>query len=63
MTQLQVDILLVILKSQLEVEEKVYEKLQEMRKNYDTTWISDNISISITKISEIKRQINILETK
>ena len=61
MTQLQKDILLVILKSQLEIENKVWDRLNEMRKSYDTAFVSDNTIIASTRIAEIRRQINLIE--
>lgn len=61
MTQLQKDILLVILKSQLQIENAVWDRLNEMRKSYDTSFLSDNILITSTRIAEIRRQINLIE--
>jgi|CXWL01.1.fsa_nt_gi polyhydroxyalkanoate synthesis regulator phasin len=63
MTQLQIDILLVILKSQIQIENAVYGKLEDMQREYDTSFISDNMRITNTKIIEIRRQISVLESK
>lgn len=57
MTGLQKDVLEIILKSQLDIETAVLNRLFEARQQYDTLNIGDLIIVSNAKINEIKRQL------
>lgn len=57
MTGLQKDVLEIVLKSQLSIEIAVSNRLTEMKALYDTNNVNDLLSITNTKISEIKRQL------
>ncbi len=61
MTGLTTDILEVILKSQLQIENAVMERLKVRQNNYDTDNIRDLISITDVKLIEIRRQITVIE--
>ena len=60
MTGLQKDILEIILKSQLMIEEEVNKRLNELYKLNNSTQNLDLIDISNTKMKEIKRQLNMI---
>ena len=60
MTGLQKDVLEIILKSQLMIEEEVNKRLNELYKLNNSTQNLDLIDISNTKIQEIKRQLSII---
>ena len=57
MTGLQKDVLEIILKSQLNIETAVLNRLIEARAQYDTNNIGDLILVTNAKIDEIKRQL------
>lgn len=61
MTGLEKSFLLIILKSQLQIENAVMERLKVDQSRYDTNNIGDLISITNAKLKEIRRQIAILE--
>lgn len=61
MTGLTTDILEVILKSQLQIENAVMERLKVRQDHLDTDSISDLISITDVKLIEIRRQIKVIE--
>ena len=63
MTGLQKDVLEIILKSQLMIEEEVNKRLNELYKLNNSTQNLDLIDISNTKIEEIKRQLSIIFSK
>ena len=61
MTGLTTDILEVMLKSQLQIENAVMERLKVRQNAYDTDNIRDLISITDAKLIEIRRQIKFIE--
>ena len=61
MTALTIDILEAILKSQLQIENAVMDRLKVRQEHYDTDNISDLISVTDAKLIEIRRQIKFIE--